>query len=71
MAFSLPLLATDRARTELGWSPRWGSVEALTDVVEGLLHESGTQSPVLRPRSFVAAIARDVSEGPLTTRRVP
>lgn len=71
MAFALPLLATDRARTVLGWSPRWGSVEALADVVDGMLHGSGTVSPVLRPRSFADALTRDLSEGPLTVRRVP
>lgn len=71
MAFSLPLLATERARTVLDWSPQWGSREALADVVDGLLHHSGTQSPVLRPRSVLAAVTRDVFEGPLTTRHVP
>lgn len=71
MAFALPLLATDRARGELGWSPRWGSVEALTEAVDGMVHGCGTASPVLRPRSLLAALRRDVSKGPLTTRRVP
>lgn len=71
MAFTLPLLATDRARAELGWSPQWGAVEALADLIDGFLHESGTQSPVLRPRSFAEAVTRDVAAGPLTTRRVP
>jgi UDP-glucose 4-epimerase len=71
MAFSLPLLDTERARTVLGWSPRCSSVEALDDLIDGFLHESGTQSPVLRSRPFAAAVARDVSHGPLTVRSVP
>jgi UDP-glucose 4-epimerase len=71
MAFALPLLATDRARAVLGWSPRWGSVEALADVVEGMMQGCGTASPVLRPRSLFEALSRDVSKGPLTIRRVP
>lgn len=71
MAFSLPLLATDRARDVLDWSPRWASVDALADLVDGFLHDGRTQSPVLRPRSFAQAITRDLSEGPLTTRPVP
>lgn len=71
MAFSVPLLASDRARAELGWTPRWGSREALAEVVEGLLAGSGAPSPVLRPRSFAEAIRRDLADGPLTRRRVP
>ncbi|MGZ4582800.1 MAG: NAD-dependent epimerase/dehydratase family protein [Mycobacterium sp.] len=71
MAFSLPLLATDRARAVLEWSPRWTSVEALNDLIDGFLHHSGTQSPVLHPRSFVGALTRDAGAGPLTTRPVP
>jgi UDP-glucose 4-epimerase len=71
LAFSLPLLATDRARTELGWSPRWDAVDALADVVDGMVHGRGTESPVLRPRSFLRALNRDVVAGPLTTRHVP
>lgn len=71
MAFSLPLLATDRAREVLGWSPRWDSVAALADLIDGFLHESGTHSPVLRSRSLAEALTRDVHEGPLTLRRVP
>lgn len=71
MAFSLPLLNTERARTVLGWSPRWDAVHALAEVVDGMATGRGTASPVLRPRSVVGAIKRDVADGPLTTRRVP
>ncbi|OBK15710.1 NAD-dependent epimerase/dehydratase family protein [Mycobacterium asiaticum] len=71
MAFAAPLLATDRARRELEWSPRWSSLEALEDLVDGLLHDTGTPSPVLRPRSLLTAIRRNVSRGPVTTRPVP
>jgi nucleoside-diphosphate-sugar epimerase len=71
MAFSLPLLDTGRARSVLGWSPRWESTAALADLIDGFLHDSGTPSPVLHSRSFVEAITRDVIKGPLTLRRVP
>ncbi|OBG90598.1 epimerase [Mycobacterium sp. E3251] len=71
MAFSLPLLDTERARDVLGWSPRWSSAEALGDLIDGFLDESGTQSPVLRSRSFADAVARDMARGPLTMRPVP
>lgn len=71
MAFAVPLLATDRARAELDWSPRWDSADALADVIDGMVHGCGTESPVLRPRSFLHALNRDVAKGPLTVRRVP
>ncbi|ORA09569.1 NAD-dependent epimerase/dehydratase family protein [Mycobacterium arosiense] len=71
MAYSLPLLDTGRARDLLEWSPRWRSVAALADLIDGFLHGSGTASPVLHPRSLVEALSRDVTAGPLTVRPVP
>ncbi|MBD0322722.1 MAG: NAD-dependent epimerase/dehydratase family protein [Aldersonia sp.] len=71
MAFSVPLLDTTRARTELGWAPQWNSMQALADVGAGLVHDDGTESPVLAPRSFVESIRRDITAGPITTRHVP
>lgn len=71
MAFTLPLLNTGRARDVLDWSPRWESAAALADLIDGFLHDSGTPSPVLRSRSLVEALGRDVTAGPLTVRRVP
>ncbi|WP_156689766.1 NAD-dependent epimerase/dehydratase family protein [Mycobacterium sp. Marseille-P9652] len=71
LAFAVPLLATDRARAELGWSPRHNAVDALAELVDGMMHGRGAESPVLRPRSFVRALNRDVAAGPLTTRHVP
>ncbi|OBJ55578.1 NAD-dependent epimerase/dehydratase family protein [Mycobacterium sp. 1423905.2] len=71
MAFSAPLLNTDRARTELGWTPDWSSLDAFADFVDGLVHDKGTPSPVLHPRSFVTAIVRDLTRGPVTQRHVP
>lgn len=71
MAFAAPLLSTERARRELDWSPQWSALEAFADLVDGLLHDKGKASPVLWPRSLRTALMRDVSHGPVTTRRVP
>lgn len=71
MMFSVPLVDTRRARTVLDWSPHWGSAEVLEEVIEGFRNESATRSPVLDSRSFVEAVSRDASAGPLTTRPVP
>ncbi|WP_255396933.1 hypothetical protein [Mycobacterium sp. E2733] len=43
----------------------------MADVIDGFLNESGAQSPVLDSRSFIDAITRDASVGPLTVRPVP
>jgi UDP-glucose 4-epimerase len=71
MAFTVPLLNTDRARKELDWSPQHDAFDAMRDAGVGFMHDDQTESPVLQRRSFVDAVRRDVSSGPLTTRRVP
>lgn len=71
MMFSVPLVDTSRARTVLDWSPQWESAAILADVIDGFLNTAGTQSPVLHPRSFAKAVARDASAGPITVRPVP
>jgi nucleoside-diphosphate-sugar epimerase len=57
-----PLLDSERARTELGWTPQFDAVTALTDLVDGMATGAGTLSPALRPRApmpdRLAAIAR-------------
>lgn len=50
---------------------RWSSVDAFADLVDGLLQDKGMPSPVLWPRSLRTALMRDLSHGPVTTRRAP
>jgi len=51
MAAGAPLMDTARARELLGWTPRWTSLEALTDMLDGLGAGKGRQaSPPLTPR---------------------
>ncbi|MEO3759641.1 NAD-dependent epimerase/dehydratase family protein [Mycobacterium sp. B14F4] len=71
MAFSVPLLDCARAVRELGWQPRWSSVDALADVIRGVAQEAHTESPPLRRRSMLEQLHRDLTEGLLTTRRLP
>jgi len=44
MARNVPLMSSDRARTELGWEPRHTGVEALEELLEGMRegHGDGT-----------------------------
>ncbi|KUI43354.1 epimerase [Mycobacterium sp. IS-1590] len=71
MAFSVPLLDCGRAEAELGWSPRWNAVDALADVIGGVARQAHTESPPLRRRSLIEQFQRDLTEGLLTTRRLP
>jgi UDP-glucose 4-epimerase len=52
MATQTPLMSTERIRTELGWQPRFSSVDAMVSVLQGLGSGRGVQgSPQLNPRS--------------------
>jgi nucleoside-diphosphate-sugar epimerase len=45
----VPLLSSDRARGELGWTPRHTALEALEAVLEGMPERAGSTMPPLHP----------------------
>ena len=45
----LPVMDLTRARTELGWSPRYSSLDALRELLDGLRQGAGMSTPPLRP----------------------
>jgi nucleoside-diphosphate-sugar epimerase len=49
MAAAVPLMSTERARAELGWSPRHSSTEALLELLDGMNSGAGAPTPPLRP----------------------
>jgi len=51
MGLSVPLMATTRARTELGWEPRRTSVEALEELLAGIRENASEPTPALRRAS--------------------
>ena len=61
----------DRPRPQLDWTPQHNSLDALAELIDGFIHHSATPSPVLATRSFLNSIRRDLSNGPITTRKVP
>jgi nucleoside-diphosphate-sugar epimerase len=65
LARHAPLLDTTRARAELGWTPRYDAVTALTDLIDGMAAGAGTASPALRPRASVPARLAAVARGRL------
>jgi UDP-glucose 4-epimerase len=71
MAFAVPLLDTSRAESELGWTPSIDSVAVLDETLEGMQDGASGRSPVLRPRSVAASLARALRNGPVSSRREP
>jgi nucleoside-diphosphate-sugar epimerase len=58
-----PLLDTTRARTELGWQPRWSADDAVDDLVRGLRGGEGTATPPLDPATSGPARSHEVATG--------
>jgi nucleoside-diphosphate-sugar epimerase len=63
----LPIMAVDRARTELGWAPRQSATEALEEFLAGLREGDGMPTPPLdaRPGGRSSGRIREL----LTSRR--
>lgn len=51
LVLSLPLLDTTRIRTELGWEPQVSSVEAMREVIAGMVDFAGGDTPTRTPDS--------------------
>jgi UDP-glucose 4-epimerase len=51
MALGVPIMSTARARSELGWSPRHSSHEALLELLAGLRDDAGADTPRLDPHA--------------------
>ncbi len=50
LALSVPMMDNTRAKTELGWQPRYSAAEALESLVRGMIDGCGADSLPLRPR---------------------
>jgi nucleoside-diphosphate-sugar epimerase len=50
MATSTPLMDASRIRDELGWTPRWSSVAALNELLDGIGDGAGGTTPPLHSR---------------------
>jgi UDP-glucose 4-epimerase len=57
MARNVPLMSSERARSELGWEPRHSGVEALEELVAGLREGHGAKTPPLESDSAGARLA--------------
>jgi UDP-glucose 4-epimerase len=52
LALQTPIMSTERARTELGWSPAFSSVDALLELMAGMRAGEGAETPALRKDSL-------------------
>jgi UDP-glucose 4-epimerase len=59
----LPLMDVTRARTELGWSPRHTSMDALRELLEGLRQATGMPTPPLQARAGGRLRQREIGTG--------
>ena len=49
LALASPLLDTARARSELGWRPRWSAEDAIRELLAGMRARAGEPTPALEP----------------------
>jgi ferritin-like metal-binding protein YciE/nucleoside-diphosphate-sugar epimerase len=57
MALNVPMMSSQRARSELGWEPRHSGVEALEELLEGMRHGHGEETPSLAEDDAGARLA--------------
>ena len=60
---NVPVMDTTKARTELGWTPRYSADEALLDLLEGLRTGSGLDTPPLSPKTGGRFRIREIITG--------
>ena len=63
LALGVPIMDTTRARTELGWEPKFTAREALMDLMNGLRDGSGADTPPLAPETSGPARVREIVTG--------
>jgi UDP-glucose 4-epimerase len=71
MAFALPMLDCSRAMRELAWSPAVEATTVLDEVLAGMRDAAAGRTPVLRPRTVLAAVKDAVTRGPVGQRDRP
>ena len=63
LALGVPIMDITRARTELGWTPRRTSTEALLELIEGMRDSAGLDTPPLSPSTGGPLRVRELLTG--------
>lgn len=71
LALGVPVMDTGRARRELGWEPRVGSLEALGELLTGIRESAGGATPPLARGAGGPLRAGEVASGVGEANRAP
>jgi hypothetical protein len=63
MGLAIPLMDASRAKSELGWQPRWSAIETLAELLAGIREGCDLATPPLARRSSGPARARELLTG--------
>ncbi len=63
LALSLPIMDTTRARSELGWEPTHSSLEAVSEMLQGMREGAGMHTPPLHPQAGGKLRERELATG--------
>jgi hypothetical protein len=63
LGLGVPLMATDRARTELGWSPQHAATSALEELLDALRRGEGGPTPPLAAAAGGRARLKEIATG--------
>jgi UDP-glucose 4-epimerase len=63
LLLALPMMNTSRARDELGWQPTHSSTDALLELLAGMRHHAGSDTPVLEPSPGLFARLAELRTG--------
>lgn len=63
LALQTPLLDTKRARTDLGWEPRFTGQQALLDLLAGMNTNYGIDTPPLHPKTGGTLRWKEIAKG--------
>jgi len=63
LALAVPIMSTERARTELGWTARHSSGDALLDLLAGMREGAGVATPPLDPSAGGPLRSREIVTG--------
>src|SRR5215212_6003111 len=69
MALGVPLMSTERVRSELGWAPQHDAGEALLELLAGMRDRSGADTPPLEPGAGGPLRVRELLTGLGSTSR--
>ena len=63
LALNVPVMDITRARTELGWAPRYSAGETLLDELQGMREGAGLDTPPLSPKTSGPFRIREILSG--------